>query len=88
MENHFLTVENRKYLTINEVMDVDAFDENTLWANIEDGSIEICGENLNIEKLDLNEKMLIVTGKIDSFNYIDKKSREKRLFAKVFRRNL
>ena len=88
MENHFLTIENRKKLTINKVIDVEAFDENTLWANIQDGAIEISGENLNVEKLDLDEKILVITGKIDSFNYIDKKTREKRLLAKVFRRNI
>ena len=88
MEEHILTVENRNKLTINRVIDVDAFDENNLWANIQDGAIEIIGENLNIEKLDLDEGLLMVTGKIYSFGYVDKKIKEKRLFAKVFRRNI
>lgn len=88
MEEHILTVENRNKLTINRVIDVDAFDENNLWANIQDGAIEIIGENLNIEKLDLDEGLLMVTGKIYSFGYVDKKIKEKRLLAKVFRRNI
>ena len=88
MEEHILTVENRNKLTINRVIDVDAFDENNLWANIQDCAIEIIGENLNIEKLDLDEGLLMVTGKIYSFGYVDKKIKEKRLLAKVFRRNI
>lgn len=88
MEGHILTIENRSKISINKVMDVDAFDENNLWANIEDGTIEIYGERLNVEKLDLVEGQLIITGKIDGFNYSDKQSKEKKSFAKVFRKKL
>lgn len=84
MENHYLTVENRDKLTISQVADVDAFDEETLWANLKEGGVEITGENLNIEKLDLLEGMLIVTGKISSIVYTDRKKKEKsRLFKRL-----
>lgn len=86
MENHYLTLENRKKLTISQVSDVDAFDENNLWANIKDGAIEISGENLNIEKLDLEEGLLVVEGKIISFCYVDKKIREGKLSFLRFRK--
>ncbi len=76
MENHFLTVENREKMTISQVVDVDAFDENNIWANINSGAIEISGEKLNIEKLDLEDGNLVVTGKIQSFCYVDKKIKE------------
>lgn len=77
MEGHYLTLENREKLTINHVTDVDAFDENNLWANIKDGAIEISGEKLTVEKLDLEEGNLVVSGKIHSFAYIDKKIKQK-----------
>ena len=64
MENHYLTIENREKLTIGQVADVDAFDEETLWANLKEGGVEITGEKVNIEKLDLQEGTLIVTGTI------------------------
>lgn len=84
MENHYITLENREKITISKVVDVDAFDEDTLWANLQDGGIELAGENLNIERLDLQEGVLIVTGKICSLTYTEKKSREKsRLFARL-----
>ncbi len=86
MENHYVTLENREKITINQVTDVDAFDEDNLWANIKDGAIEISGENLNIEKLDLQEGLLIVTGKIIAFCYAEKKAKQKRQFAGIFRK--
>ena len=43
MENHYITLENREKITISKVVDVDAFDEDTLWANLQDGGIELRG---------------------------------------------
>lgn len=86
METHYLKVENRERLTINEVIDVDAFDENNLWANIKDGSVEISGENLVVEKLDLEEGLLMVRGKINSFAYVDKRVYSKSSVIKLFRK--
>ena len=85
METHFLKVENRERLIINEVIDVDAFDENNLWANIKEGTIEVGGEKLIVEKLDLEEGILIVRGKINDFSYVDKKLSEKNSVLKIFR---
>ena len=82
MENQLVTLENREKLTITQVSDVDAFDENTLWANLKDGSIEVSGENLNIEKLDLDQGLLVVKGKISSFAYIEKKQKERSFFKR------
>lgn len=86
METHYLKVENRERLTLNEVIDVDAFDENNLWANIKDGSVEISGENLVVEKLDLEEGLLMVRGKINSFAYVDKRVYSKSSVIKLFRK--
>ncbi len=72
MEKHYISIENREKITLSQVRDVDAFDEDTLWANLEEGSIEITGKNLNIEKLDLAEGMLVVNGTICSVTYTDK----------------
>ena len=70
METHFLKVENRERIIINEVVDVDAFDENNLWANIKEGAVEVSGEKLVVEKLDLEEGILVVRGKINGFSYL------------------
>ena len=82
MENHYISIDNREKITISQVADVDAFDEDTLWANLKEGGLEITGHNLNIEKLDLAEGMLVVTGKISSVAYTDRRIKEKGRFLK------
>lgn len=82
MDNHYISLENREKATISKVLDVDAFDEDTLWANLEDGAIELTGESLNIEKLDLADGILVVSGKISSFSYVDRKAKSKGRFFK------
>ena len=82
MDNHYITIENREKLVLSQVADVDAFDEETLWANLKEGGIEITGEKLNIEKLDLQEGMLVVTGRINSIAYTDRTLKEKGRFFK------
>lgn len=82
MDNHYITIENREKITVSRVTDVDAFDEETLWANLAEGGLEITGEKLNIQKLDLAEGTLIVTGKICSLEYTDKSHGSKPGFIK------
>ena len=77
MENHHVGIDNRERVTITQVADVDAFDEAVLWANLKEGSIEITGQHLNMEKLDLEEGLLVVTGQICSLTYTDKKGKTK-----------
>ncbi|MBR6528411.1 MAG: sporulation protein YabP [Firmicutes bacterium] len=86
MENHYLSLENREKLTLNQVVDVDAFDENNLWANIKEGAVEISGENLSVEKLDLDEGLLVVKGKIKTFTYIDEKLHAKSRLARLLKK--
>ena len=80
MDNHYITLENREKITISQVVDVDAFDEDNLWANLKDGGIEITGEKLNIERI------LVVSGRICSFSYTDKKVKEKKSVFGIFKR--
>ena len=82
MENHHIGIDNRERITITQVADVDAFDETVLWANLKEGSLELCGEKLNIEKLDLEQGILIVTGKIESLSYTEKKMKSSGSFLR------
>ena len=86
MDNHYITLENREKITISQVVDVDEFDEDNLWANLKDGGIEITGEKLNIERLDLEEGILVVSGRICSFSYTDKKVKDKKSVFGIFKR--
>jgi len=75
MDGHYIKIEEREKTVITQVEDVDAFDENVLWANLKEGSLEITGENLHIEKLDLQEGILILSGKIIGIVYTDRKKK-------------
>lgn len=86
MENHRIIIENRERMTITQVADVDAFDEEAVWANLKEGGIEITGQQLNIERLDLEEGLLTVSGQILSLAYTDKKGREKKKLMDRLRR--
>ena len=78
MENHRVEIQNRERITITQVADVDAFDENALWANLKEGGMELTGQGLHIEKLDLEEGILVVSGHLETLAYTGKKSKEKR----------
>ncbi len=86
MDNHHITIDNRERITVTQVADVDAFDEAVLWANLKEGSLEITGEKLNMEKLDLEAGLLIVTGRIHSLEYTDKKMKNSKPFLQRFGR--
>lgn len=86
MENHNIHMENRERITITQVADVDAFDEDTLWANLKEGGIEITGQKLNIERLDLQDGILVVTGKLCSLTYTDQALKEKKRLFSALRR--
>lgn len=86
MENHYITIENRSRVTVSQVTDVDAFDEQTLWANLKEGGLEITGENLNVEKLDMAEGVLIVTGSVCSLTYTDKGMKKSRVWRRFGKR--
>ncbi len=78
MENHNVTLENRSALKVTQVSDVDAFDEQTVKINLANGAMIIKGQNLNIERLALDEGEIRMTGRIDSMYYTEKgKNREK-----------
>lgn len=77
MENHLINLEDKKRITITEVKDIEAFDEDAILVNLAEDGIIIKGEDLNIEKLDLNEGKLIAVGKITAINYTGKKHAKK-----------
>ena len=81
-----LTLENRKFLILSGVTEVDNFDDKSIDATTEIGKLCIQGENLNIKKLNLELGDLEVEGKISGLNYSDKKdSFSEGFFSKLFK---
>ena len=71
-KSHNLTLKERNLLSITQVRDVDTFDEGKIVLYTEEESIEIEGENLHIQKLDVASGDLVIEGEIISIIYTDK----------------
>jgi len=66
---HRVVLEDRERLTISGVEEVERFDENTIFLITGQGSLEIQGEELHIEKLSLDGGDLKVDGQISALIY-------------------
>ncbi len=82
---HNLILKGRKDLSISGVLDVDSFDESTVVAYTELGELTIKGQNLHINKIDLESGDLDLEGNISSLEYLEDKAAEKGFFARLFR---
>ncbi|MBQ4086802.1 MAG: sporulation protein YabP [Clostridia bacterium] len=84
---HTLTLENRENMTVSAVCDVDTFDENKIVLFTEDDTLCIEGENLHIQKLDVANGELEITGNIFSLTYTGRStdSRGKGFFRRIMK---
>ena len=82
-----LLLENRKKLTINGVIEVINFNENQILLNTDVGTMIIKGQELKMNKLDVQNGDVIITGKLDSFVYTSSKSKVKKdsIVSRLFR---
>lgn len=80
-----LSLENRNYLKISGVNDVDSFDDYTVNVKSELGDLIVGGKNLHINKLDTSCGELIIEGEIDSLIYQEKQQQGGSFFSRVFK---
>ncbi len=84
---HSLILKERSFLTITQVADVDTFDERKIILLTDEDIIEIEGDNLHIQKLDVSSGDLSIEGEIFSILYSGKNygGKQKGLFKKLFK---
>ena len=82
---HNIIMENRKNLTVTGVMDIDSFDEQTVIVFTEEGELTIKGDNLHINKIDVDTGDLLMEGEVDSITYSDAQPTKGGFFSKLFR---
>ena len=69
-----LILENREKLNVSGVLDVLSFDDQVVIIETELGLLTVKGENLRINKLNIDTSETIVEGDICSMAYRDRKS--------------
>ncbi len=82
-----LLLENRKKLTINGVVEVINFNENQILLNTDVGMMIIKGQQLKMNKLDVQNGDVVISGKIDAFVYTSGISKVKKdsIISRLFR---
>ena len=84
--NHQLNLTNRKNLEIDGVQEVISYNENTINIQTNMGNLEIKGEELNINKLNLEETKIVIDGNINNLQYSNKsKDKSKNIIKKLFK---
>ena len=85
--NHNITINERKNIVISGVKKIDSFDNEEFLMESTMGIILLKGEALEIIKLDTHDGNVKIKGKINSFNYLESKtkSKEESLLAKLFK---
>lgn len=85
MGAHNLILEERGSLTVTGVEDVDSFDEQTVVVYTGLGELTVRGNQLHIERIDLQAGELELQGQVDSMTYADQPAVRGGFFARIFR---
>ncbi|MEG0693176.1 MAG: sporulation protein YabP [Oscillospiraceae bacterium] len=82
---HNIILEDRKVLSISGVNDIDSFDDKLVILFTEQGELTIKGNNLHINKLNVDTGELTMDGDIIAIFYNDDKPKKNNKFmSKVF----
>lgn len=81
-----LILENREKLNVSGVNDVLSFDDQVVIIETELGLLTVKGENLKINKLNIDTSEVIVEGRIDNLGYSQNQSKnEGGILGKIFK---
>lgn len=67
--SHSLSLIGRSKLSIDGVVDVSGFDENTVLLNTSQGLLTVRGEGLHVDRIDLELGQLEVQGQVSQLSY-------------------
>ena len=86
---HKVTIEGRDRITVTSVEDVDSFNESEVIFLTGLGMMTVAGEDLHIAKLNLEDGILSVEGKIQALDYADHEEQRRNgktsgFFGRVF----
>ena len=82
---HKLTCDGRKTMTLEGLIDVAMYDDKEVQARTNKGVLSIKGTGLNIERLDKDMHVLVLSGTIDSMVYKHSVDGENSFWKRLFR---
>ena len=86
MSPHNLIMENREKLTLTGVIDIHSFDDELVLVETTMGILTIKGNDLKMNKLNLDNNELIVEGKTVALIYSEGElSKKGNMFGKIFK---
>ncbi len=82
---HLLSMENRNHLNATGVLDVDRFDERCVVLLTTQGVLTVEGEDLHINRLNVENSEIAIEGTIDQLQYSSLKEKGAGVFKSLFR---
>ena len=85
--NGHITLENRKKMTLTGVEEVISFDDEKILLNTKLGALTIKGQNLKMNKLDVQNGDVMINGEIYYIVYSGKEIKKEKegIFARLFK---
>ncbi len=80
-----IIMENRRIVSVSGVIDIESFDEQSVILNTDLGVLTIAGENLHINKLNVENGDMNVEGEIGALMYHEAEEKRDGFFTKLFR---
>lgn len=82
---HNLILEDRARLSVSGINDVDSYDESTIVAFTNMGTLTITGTDLHIDQLSIETGDLLVQGEILSLSYTNQESKRTSFLSRLFK---
>ena len=83
---HHMVMENREKLTLTGVVDIHSFDDELVLVETNMGILTVKGNDLKMNKLNLDNNELVIEGKIVALVYSDAELNKKGgVFGKIFK---
>ncbi|MBR5152589.1 MAG: sporulation protein YabP [Clostridia bacterium] len=85
-KRHFISMENREKMTIDDVRDVESFDEERITVETTMGMLTVLGSDFRMHKLDVEDGQLVIEGWIDELKYSESRQKNTKggVFARLF----
>ncbi len=86
---HRVTIEGRERMTVTSVEDMDSFNENEVIFLTGAGMMTVLGQDLHINRLNLDDGTIVIEGVIEALDYADHEAERlsgaKSLISRVFK---